>query len=137
MLSEERVKLMTRMASYEATEGQKNVSVAKHFRGDYVGLQVLKAVICATIAYMIAFGVYIYYDLEHFMMDIYKMDIMAFGAKVLRYYAIFVVSYCVIVYITFSIKYTKAKNNLKRYFNNLKLLGALLVKEERENKQEL
>ena len=46
------------MASYESTEGKKNESVAKHFRSDYVGLEVLKAVICATIAYMIAFGVY-------------------------------------------------------------------------------
>lgn len=138
MLSEERVKLMTRMASYEEHEGQKNESVARHFRGDYVGLQVLKAVICATIAYMIVFGVYIYYDFDRFMVDIYKMDLVAFAIKVLKYYAIFLVAYCTIVYCVFSAKYTKAKDGIKRYFNNLKLLGALLVKEkENEHKQEL
>ena len=72
------------MASYESTEGKKNESVAKHFRSDYVGLEVLKAVICATIAYMIAFGVYIYYDFENFMLDIYKIDMWAFAASALK-----------------------------------------------------
>ena len=123
------------MASYESTEGKKNESVAKHFRSDYVGLEVLKAVICATIAYMIAFGVYIYYDFENFMLDIYKIDLWAFASSALKKYVIFVVAYSVIVYIVFTIKYTKARQGLKKYFNNLKLLGSLLVKES-ENKQE-
>lgn len=130
MLSEQRIKLMTRMASYEANEGKKNVSLSKHFRSDYVGMQVLKAVICATIAYMIVFAAYIYYDLEGFMANIYKMDIIDFAGKVLKYYVVFVVAYCVLVYIAFSVKYGKAKKNLKRYFNNLKLLSAMYREEE-------
>ena len=135
MLSEERVKLMTRMASFEDNEGKEYASASTHFRGDYVGAQVLKAVICATIAYMIAFGVYIYYNYETFMTDIYKMDIWAFATSALKWYAVVVVVYSVIVYIVFSIKYTKARQGLKKYFNNLKLLGSLLVKES-EEKQE-
>lgn len=135
MLSEERVKLMTRMASYEENEGRKNVSVANHFRGDYVGMQVLKAVICASIAYMIVFGVYIYYDLDNFMVNIYKMDLWAFAASVLKWYVVTVVSYCVVVYVVFSIKYTRAKQSLKKYFNNLKLLGSLIVKENENNRE--
>ena len=79
MLSEERVKLMTRMASFEDNEGKEYASASTHFRGDYVGAQVLKAVICATIAYMIVFGVYIYYNYETLMTDIYKMDIWERG----------------------------------------------------------
>ena len=63
---------MTRMASYEDNEGRKNTSVAKHFRSDYVGLEVVKAIICATIAYMIVCGVYLYYDFEELMVNIYK-----------------------------------------------------------------
>ncbi len=135
MLSEERIKLMTRMASFEDNEGKEYDSASTHFRGDYVGAQVLKAVICATIAYMIVFGVYIYYNYETFMTDIYKMDIWAFATSALKWYAVVVVVYSVIVYIVFSIKYTKARQGLKKYFNNLKLLGSLLVKES-EEKQE-
>lgn len=132
MLNEQRVKLMTRMASFEDNEGKKNASVANHFRTDYVSLQVIKAVICATIAYMIVFGVYIYYDFETFMTDIYKIDLFEFAGKVLKYYVIFTVTYCVIVYVVSSIKYGAVKKNLKRYFNNLKLLGSLYKSEDEE-----
>ena len=120
------------MASYEDGEGRKNSSVARHFRSDYVALQVIKAIVCASIAYMIVLGAYIYYDQERFMNDIYKMDIWQFAISVLKYYIIFTVTYCVIIYIWFTIKYSKAKKNLKRYFNNLKLLGSMYNREEED-----
>lgn len=123
------------MESYEDTEGKKNTSVARHFRSDYVSLQVIKAVICATIAYMIVFGAYIYYDFEVFLTDIYKIDLWEFAARALKYYVVFVVAYAVIVYLVFSVKYSKAKKNLKRYFNNLKLLGTLYNREDEEETQ--
>lgn len=132
MLSEERIKLMTRMASYEATEGKKNEAVSSHFRSDYVGMQVLKAVIYATIAYMIVFGVYVYYDFEEIMLNIYKMDLWAFAMSIIKKYVIFIVAYGAVVYVAFSIKYSKAKQNLKRYFNNLKLLSALYAEEKKK-----
>lgn len=136
MLNEERVKLMTRMASYEDTEGKKNTAVASHFRSDYVGLQVLKAVICATLACMIAFGVFIYYDFDEIMLNIYKIDLLSVAAEFLKKYVIFVVGYCVIVYIAFTVKYSHAKHNLKKFFNNLKLLGTLYVNEDTDNDTE-
>ena len=36
MLSEERIILMTRMASYEQGEGRDNVKVGNYFRSDYI-----------------------------------------------------------------------------------------------------
>lgn len=133
MLNETRIKLMTRMASYEATESKKNTSVAKHFRSDYVGLQIIKAIICATLACMIVFGAYICYDIEKFMANLYKPDYLwDFAAKVLKYYVVITVSYCVLVYIAFTVKYSKAKASLKRYFNTLRLLGKIYVKEDSE-----
>ncbi|MCQ2538789.1 MAG: hypothetical protein MJ124_10345 [Lachnospiraceae bacterium] len=130
MLSEERIKLMTRLASYDSGEGKKNLAIAKFFRSDYIGLQILKAVICATIAYMIAFAVYIYVDFENFMLGIYKLEIWDFAKQIIKYYVVFVVSYSLLVYIGFSFKYGKAKKNLKRYFGNLKLLNSIFAKEE-------
>lgn len=132
MLNEERIKLMTRMASYEENEGRKNAAVAKHFRSDYVTLEVIKAIICATVAFMIVFGAYIYYDFENFLTDIYKIDLLAFAGKVVRAYGLFLIGYCLIVYIAFSIKYGKAKKKLRKYFNNLKLLSTMYTDEESE-----
>ena len=37
MLNEERVVLMTKMASYEANEGKKSLAIGSYFRSDYKG----------------------------------------------------------------------------------------------------
>ncbi len=113
------------MASYEDNDGRKNTSVAKHFRSDYVTLELIKAIVCGTFAFLIVVGAYIFYDFEIFMTNIYKMDLFAFAGKIARAYGIFLVIYCVIVYVAFSIKYGLAKRSLRRYFNNLKLLSSM------------
>ncbi|MBE5883557.1 MAG: hypothetical protein E7291_03900 [Lachnospiraceae bacterium] len=125
MLNEERIILMTKMASYEENEGKKNMAIGRFFRGDYVTIQVLKSVICATIAYVVCFALFIFYDFETFMQDIYKMDLLAFAKNVLLYYVITVVVYAVLTYIIYLYRYAKAKKSLKCYYNNLKKLSSL------------
>ena len=83
MLNEERVILMTKLASYEANDGRRNVAIGSYFRSDYIGWQVLKSIISATIAFIVVFAMYIFYDFEIFMMDIYKMDLLEFGTNVI------------------------------------------------------
>ena len=41
MLNEEKVILMTQMASYEENEGKKNMAIGRYFRSDYIAIQVL------------------------------------------------------------------------------------------------
>ena len=43
MINEERVMLMTRLSSYEANEGKKDIAITHYYRGDYIGFQVLKS----------------------------------------------------------------------------------------------
>jgi len=125
MLNAERVILMTHMASYEENEGKKNVNIGNYFRSDYISIQVLKSVFCATIAFVIVFALFIFYDFEVFMQDIYKMDLIMFAKNVLAYYVVTVVSYGLISYGVHSYRYAKAKKSLKRYRNNLKKLNEL------------
>ncbi len=122
MLNEERVILMTRMASYEKGEGKKSMSVGKYFRGDYITLRLLRAFLSGTVAFALAFGLYILYDFEEFMADIYKMDLLVFAENVLIWYAVSVAAYCVAVYIVSACRYAKAKKSLKCYYHNLKKL---------------
>ena len=70
MLNEERIILMTHMASYEEHEGRKNVAIGSYFRGDYIGLQMLKSVINVTIAFFLVVALIIFYDFGTFMQDI-------------------------------------------------------------------
>ena len=128
MLNEERIRLMTRMACYEAGEGRKNVAIGNYFRG----LQVIKSVINATIAYVILFAVFIFYDFEVFMADIYKMDLLGFAKSVIIYYLIFTAAYALISYGVYTYRYTRARKSLKIYYNNLKKLTYMY---ERETKK--
>ena len=125
MLNEERVILMTQMASYESGEGRKNVKIGNYFRSDYIAVQVLKSVVCGTIAFGIVFALYIFYDFELFMQDLYKMDLLAFAKNVLKNYAISIVAYGLLTYIVSTYRYIKAKNSLKCYYHNLKKLSSL------------
>lgn len=125
MLNEERVILMTRMASYECGEGKKNVKIGNYFRSDYIAVQVLSSVICATIAYGVLFALYVFYNFEVFMQDLYKIDLVAFAENVLIYYGITVVCYSVLTYVVSTFRHAKAKNNLKLYYHNLKKLNSL------------
>lgn len=131
MLNEERIKLMTKMAAYEADEGKKNVAIGNYFRGDYIGLQVIKSIISATIAFVIVFGLFVLYDFEVFMSDIYKMDLLGFGRTVITAYLIFVAVYALISYMIYTYRYAKARKSLKMYYNNLKKLAYLYDKEGR------
>ncbi len=125
MLSQERIKLMTKMAAYEENEGKKYMSIGSYFRSDYMGMQILYSAICATIGFLLVFGFWVYYNFETLMQDIYKKDLISLGRQVLLYYVIFVVAYSLITYIIYSFRYSRAKRSLKRYYRHLKQLAAI------------
>lgn len=125
MLNEERVILMTKMASYEEGEGKRNMSLGRYFRGDYISIQLLRAFFSSTIAYLLGFGLYVLYDFETLIADIYKMDLFVFAKNIIMWYAIFAVGYCVVTYAICAYRYAQAKRSLKLYYHNLKKLDSL------------
>lgn len=125
MLSQERIKLMTKMAAYEENEGRKYMSIGSYFRSDYMGMQVIRSVICGTLVFLLLAGLYVYYHFETMMQDIYKMDLMLVGRKVLFYYIVFIAVYSVITYVIYSFRYSRAKRSLKHYYYHLKQLAAI------------
>lgn len=128
MLNEERIILMTRLASYEAGEGKKNEAIGRYFRSDYIGVQVIKSVISASIAFAVLFGLYILYDLETLMTEIYRMDLFVFAKNILLMYAVLVAGFAVLTYAIYAYRYSKAKKSLKNYYNNLRKLASLYDK---------
>ena len=125
MLSQERIKLMTKMAAYEENEGKKYMSIGSYFRSDYMGMQVIRSVICGTLAFFLLAGLYVYYHFETMMQDIYKMDLLLLGRRVLFYYIVFIAAYSVITYVIYSFHYSRAKRSLKHYYYHLKQLAAI------------
>lgn len=130
MLNEDRIKLMTKMAAYEDKDGKKEIPITNFFRIDYVTLNLLKTVISTTIAFCIVVAMYVLYKAEYFVKNIHKMDLLVLGRFVLKYYVIFMLMYLVAAYFVYMIKYSNAKNGVKKYYGQLKRLSKLYDKEE-------
>lgn len=130
MLDEKRIKLMTKMASYEAGKGKENIKIASYFKADYISYNVVKTAISATIAFVIGFAAYIYYHMESFLGEIYKFDIVSVGRRLLSVYIVAVVVYCILAFVIYTIKYDMAKKSVQGYSNALKKLSRMYDDED-------
>ncbi len=123
MLDQDKIILMTRLASYEKGEGKKNEAIGRFFRADYIGWEVLKSIVCGTVIFGIIVAGYVIYNFENFMIDIYKLDLLEYARSILIKYVVFVGAYALITYIIFSFKYSRARKNLRVYAHNLSKLS--------------
>ena len=130
MVNEERIRLMTRMAAYEKEEHKKNRAIVGFFKSDYISMQMLKSVIATTIAFAIMFALYVLYDFEVFMKEIYQMDMFEFAKSVIIIYVIFLGIILVITYVVSLYQYNRALQGTKLYYANLKKLSRIYGEEE-------
>lgn len=129
MIHEERVILMTKLQAYEDRSGKKDIGIAGYFRGDYIGSQILKSVICMTIAAAILYAGYVFYNLEEFMKNLYQTDWIAYAGTLFTRYLVLVTGYALVTYLVYAYRYTKAKKGLKKYYGGLKELNAMYHEE--------
>ena len=110
-----RVMLMTRMASFEDNEGKEAIRICNYFRSDYVCLNVLRAVVSATVSFFLVLALYVYYDIDRLLQEIYTMDLMAMGRKLVTAYVIFAGAFGIIAYVVYSFRFDWAKKHLNDY----------------------
>ena len=135
MLNEERIRLMTRMAAYEEHEGKKDIAISGYFRGDYISFQLLKSAIYATVGFALAVAMYVLYNMETFLEEFYKMDIVEFLKDILFKYCLVISIYLVISYFVYSYRYHKAKRHVKQYNQLLRALMQMINIGRRGRKQ--
>lgn len=122
MLNEERIRLMTQMAAYEEHEGKRDIAVNGYFRGDFISFQLLKSALYATAGFGLGVIMYILHDLETFLGDFYKMDVVEFMQGLLGKYILVLAVYMVISYFVYAYRYSRSKRCIKRYQAQLKQL---------------
>lgn len=129
MIREERVILMTKMQAYEDRGGKKDIGIAGYFRGDYIGSQMLKSVICMTVAAVVFYAGYVFYHLETFMKSIYQTNWVEYAGTLLTRYLFLVGGYALLTYLVYAYRYVKAQKGLKNYYGKLKELSAMYQEE--------
>jgi len=130
MVNEERIKLMTRMAAYEKEKNKKNKKIVSFYKKDYISMQILKSIIYTTIAFGIIMALYVLYDFEVFMKDIYQMDLFQFAKSVIIIYLIFLGIILVATHAVALYQYNRAWESTKLYYANLKKLSHIYGEEE-------
>lgn len=128
MIDEERLKLMTRMASFEENEGKKAIPICEFFRSDYVGLHMLLSAVYITVAFLIITGVNMFCGMESFLSEFYRMDFISFGKELLHKYVIVLAVYLLVSFIVYSYRYTRARKSTRVYQKALKRLSMLYEK---------
>lgn len=122
MLNEEKIKLMARLAAYEEHEGKQDISIHDYFRGDYISFQLVKSAIYATVGFILAVAMYVLYNLEDFLDELYKMDLEKFFGDLLSKYWIILAVYIGISYFVYAYRYAKSRKHVKKYRQQLRAL---------------
>lgn len=122
MLNENKIKMMTKMAVYEKNEGRRMLKTAKYFKGDFVGLGILKSLIATTFAYIIVVVMYVLCNLENIVSDINTLDYTQIGRKMGLYYVIMLLVFALVAGIVSAYQYEHSRKGLKRYFSRLSKL---------------
>ena len=125
MLNKDKVILMTRMSAYESGKGKEHLRIGSYFRSDYIWAAILKAVFAITFSFLVGMGLYIYYNYEVFLENIYEMDLIAILLSFRKYYFITLISYVALAYIVAFIKNIVAAVNIRKYKSNLKKIRKL------------
>lgn len=131
MLNEEKIKLMTKAASFEGGEGKKALAMNKYFRGDYISLHLLAAWVSYTITFCLGVAVWGFYNMDDFMDNIYKMDLPAMGKDIASLYVGLLVVYLIMNYVIFHIRYRQNRKKLAAYHHILKKISHIYQMESK------
>lgn len=129
MIDEKKVKLMTRMASYENNEGRDDLKISAFYRKDYVSYHTVCSVLWVTVGYgclALLVGVCMFDEL----MGSLSMGLMVSMAAVavIGYFAV-IILYGVATYVIYNKRHQKARMRIKKYNHDLTRLLKIYEKE--------
>ncbi|MFV0528667.1 MAG: hypothetical protein ACK5MN_08130 [Lachnospiraceae bacterium] len=135
MVNEDKVRLMTKLARYEATDGKRTLPIAKYFLSDYIGLALIKNFFLITFAYGIILFMVIGYYYDFLLDNIHKMNVVTLGAQILIGYICILAIYSVITYARYLMRYRNAHQSLKKYYAILDKVNRTYVDEPKKSKR--
>ncbi len=132
MLNNRKVRLMTRLAVYEQSEGREDVRLSKYFRSDYVRLQTLKTAVAVTVGYLFVLLILVVYHSEYLIQNAVVLDYRGILLRYVGIYIILLAVYIALSTIGYMIKYRTSRKKLSKYFRMLRRLRSLYKEEDGE-----
>lgn len=130
-MNENRIRIMTALAAYEKHHNKELDSTGSWFRGDYIGVHLLKNGCRFTFAYLIGLSFYVLLYFEKIMDQLNSMDIKGLLTPVLTVYVILLLVYLGFTYLVYAIGYYQAEKK-RRTFS--RLVDRLELEYKQENR---
>lgn len=137
MLNNRKIRLMTRLASYEEKEGKSDIRLSKYYKTDYVRLEILKTIIATTFGYLLILIMTAIYYSEKLIEDAVVLDYKSMGMRILGIYIMLLTIFIVGTLIGYSIKYTNSRKKLSKYYKMLKRLRIIYKEEDGLNDSDI
>ena len=131
MLNIEKVKSMTKAAAYESGPEKKNLEIDSFYRGDYLGLHMIKSGIAYTLSFVILFAVWCMSVMEELMLMITRAGYLeSLVRTILILYVSGLAVYEILIYAYHSLKYEQARKSVKSFYMQLRSIDKFYEKEE-------
>ena len=122
MINEQRTRMMTKLALYESKRGKKELQITRYAPGDYVTAHMLWSFVCGTVAFVIVLVLWVLYNIESLLIELFSMDIMHLAINILLVYIIFMGLYLGMCYVYISYRYGRYKKRVNKFLLGLKEL---------------
>ena len=132
MVNMRKVRLMTKLAIYEKTEGKEDIKLGKYFRRDYVRLKILHNIVAVSIGYLLVLAMIIAYQMEYLIREAVNLDYIGIGKTILGVYVIVVTIYVMTAMVGYGLYYDYSRKKLAKYFRMLRRLRSLYQEEEEQ-----
>ena len=129
MVREENVKLMSKIAIYEKQKGKTEIPMNKFYKEDYIRLNTLKTVMCATLVYVLIVAILVAYNIDFVLANILKMDYKQLAIILLGIYGIWIMLYWLLARIFYGKKFEASESNIVIYKHEVKKLQEAAKKE--------
>ena len=136
MLSNEKIKWMTRAALYEKKEEKRNLRINRFHQNDYISWNVMKSLIVTTAGYAIGAGLYLLYGAETMLDEITFPYLLELGGRLILVYAAVLAAAGFLAFLAYYARYQRARKKNKTYVHYLKKINRIYQKESRDSEGE-
>ena len=131
MLDERKVKLMTKLAMYEETQGKEDFKISEYYRKDYAGMHVICSILWITVGYVCVVALIALAGMEQLLSKMSGGMIVTLGIAVVVGYFVLVIVYAVITSHIYNEKHKQARQRVKKYNHDLTRLLKMYEKEKK------
>ncbi len=132
MVNNRKVRLMTKLAMYEAGTGKEDIKLNRYFRRDYLRSRMLNSFVATTVGFVCLVGLIALYEMEYIVGNAVSLDYMMLLKRCIAVYIVLLAIDEMTSLVYGMLHYNRSRNKLAKYFRMLRRMRAFYAEEEDE-----